>query len=355
MSMPTSAGLWHSWDVIKNNPAVPLGAGVRWAGAGGRGMWQRSPAAPVRLDAGPAAAAQLTRFTSASAACPRPDWSRCRPGQRTSKGGRGSQRRCSGPAPRDAQPGYGGAGLGQLPHRRRRRAAVVAAPGARRQPAHRVRSSARASPSGSGADRRARPGDGDPAAPVAGHGQHPDGAPGRLRRHVLYLGRGQARRSRRRRARRIPRRRGRSTRPGAGDERIPRPGAGLLRPARAAAVPVLHPAGVLRPRRQLAARPARGPRPAGGPVRRVRGTQAVLLLASYLPHLADAVVASSPTDVVDGATGGTGPGWTFGGKPLAARHADPGHQDPRPAADRRRRPGRRLGFRRSRPPPSRAR
>ncbi|MFY9926666.1 MAG: acyl-CoA thioesterase/bile acid-CoA:amino acid N-acyltransferase family protein [Streptosporangiaceae bacterium] len=48
------------------------------------------------------------------------------------------------------------------------------------------------------------------------------------------------------------------------------------------------------------------------------GTQAALLLASYQPHLADAVVASSPTDVVHDAAGGTGPGWTYGGKPLAA-------------------------------------
>ena len=45
------------------------------------------------------------------------------------------------------------------------------------------------------------------------------------------------------------------------------------------------------------------------------GAQAALLLASYLPHLADAVVASSPTDIIHGATSGTGPGWTFGGKP----------------------------------------
>jgi dienelactone hydrolase len=43
------------------------------------------------------------------------------------------------------------------------------------------------------------------------------------------------------------------------------------------------------------------------------GSEAVLLTASYLPHLADAVVASSPTVTVD-ATGG--PVWTFGGKPV---------------------------------------
>ena len=46
------------------------------------------------------------------------------------------------------------------------------------------------------------------------------------------------------------------------------------------------------------------------------GAQAALLLASYLPHLADAVVASSPTDLIHGATSGTGPGWTLDGKPL---------------------------------------
>jgi hypothetical protein len=46
------------------------------------------------------------------------------------------------------------------------------------------------------------------------------------------------------------------------------------------------------------------------------GAQAALLTASYLPHLADAVVANSPTDLIHGATSGTGPGWTFDGKPL---------------------------------------
>jgi dienelactone hydrolase len=48
------------------------------------------------------------------------------------------------------------------------------------------------------------------------------------------------------------------------------------------------------------------------------GAQAALLVASYLPHLVDAVVICSPTDVVHDAAGGTGPGWTFGGKPLQA-------------------------------------
>jgi BAAT / Acyl-CoA thioester hydrolase C terminal len=42
------------------------------------------------------------------------------------------------------------------------------------------------------------------------------------------------------------------------------------------------------------------------------GAIAVLPLASYLPHLADAVVASSPEAIVDGAFR------TFGGKPVAA-------------------------------------
>ena len=48
------------------------------------------------------------------------------------------------------------------------------------------------------------------------------------------------------------------------------------------------------------------------------GAQAALLLASYLPHLADAVVAASPTDMIQGATSGTGPGWTLDGKALPA-------------------------------------
>jgi dienelactone hydrolase len=46
------------------------------------------------------------------------------------------------------------------------------------------------------------------------------------------------------------------------------------------------------------------------------GSEAVLLTAAYLPHLADAVIASSPTVTVDAAVGGTGPVWTFGGKPV---------------------------------------
>jgi dienelactone hydrolase len=48
------------------------------------------------------------------------------------------------------------------------------------------------------------------------------------------------------------------------------------------------------------------------------GTQAALLLAAYEPHLTDAVVLSSPTDIIHGAFGGSGPGWTYGGKALPA-------------------------------------
>jgi dienelactone hydrolase len=49
-----------------------------------------------------------------------------------------------------------------------------------------------------------------------------------------------------------------------------------------------------------------------------RGAEAVLLLASYLPHLADAVVASSPTAAVNGAVSAAGgAAWTFGGQPMA--------------------------------------
>jgi dienelactone hydrolase len=49
-----------------------------------------------------------------------------------------------------------------------------------------------------------------------------------------------------------------------------------------------------------------------------RGAEAVLLLASYLPHLADGVVASSPTAAINPANSAApGPAWTFGGQPLA--------------------------------------
>lgn len=47
------------------------------------------------------------------------------------------------------------------------------------------------------------------------------------------------------------------------------------------------------------------------------GAEAVLLLASYLPHLADAAAADSPTAVVTPGNGAEpSPAWTFGGKPL---------------------------------------
>jgi uncharacterized protein len=46
------------------------------------------------------------------------------------------------------------------------------------------------------------------------------------------------------------------------------------------------------------------------------GTQAAQLLAAYQPRLAAAVVLSSPTDLIYPALGGSGPGWTYGGKPL---------------------------------------
>ena len=50
-----------------------------------------------------------------------------------------------------------------------------------------------------------------------------------------------------------------------------------------------------------------------------RGAEAVLLLASYLPHLADGVVASSPTAAINPANNvAQGPAWTFGGQPLAS-------------------------------------
>ena len=47
------------------------------------------------------------------------------------------------------------------------------------------------------------------------------------------------------------------------------------------------------------------------------GTEAVLLLASYLPHLADGVIASSPTAVITPSISAVpGAAWTFGGQPL---------------------------------------
>lgn len=47
-----------------------------------------------------------------------------------------------------------------------------------------------------------------------------------------------------------------------------------------------------------------------------RGAEAALLVASYEPRLFTAVVADSPSASVHGAFGGTGPAWTFRGKPL---------------------------------------
>jgi dienelactone hydrolase len=48
-----------------------------------------------------------------------------------------------------------------------------------------------------------------------------------------------------------------------------------------------------------------------------RGAEGALLIASYQPHLVNAVVASSPSSEINGAYGGKpGPAWTFHGKPL---------------------------------------
>jgi dienelactone hydrolase len=48
------------------------------------------------------------------------------------------------------------------------------------------------------------------------------------------------------------------------------------------------------------------------------GTEPALLLASYLPHLADGVIVSSPTAVITpGISAVPGPAWTFGSQPLA--------------------------------------
>jgi dienelactone hydrolase len=48
------------------------------------------------------------------------------------------------------------------------------------------------------------------------------------------------------------------------------------------------------------------------------GAEAVLLLAAYLPHLADAVVADSPSATVTGAVSAApGAAWTYRGQPLA--------------------------------------
>jgi dienelactone hydrolase len=49
-----------------------------------------------------------------------------------------------------------------------------------------------------------------------------------------------------------------------------------------------------------------------------RGAEAALLIASYEPHLFDAVVAISPSATINGAFGGAGAAWTFGGQPMTA-------------------------------------
>lgn len=74
--------------------------------------------------------------------------------------------------------------------------------------------------------------------------------------------------------------------------------------------------------RWLRAQPAEGGRRVvliGGS----RGAEAALLVASYEPHLFDAVVADSPTAYIYGAFGGTGAAWTFHGKPLTTGAAIP--------------------------------
>jgi len=47
-----------------------------------------------------------------------------------------------------------------------------------------------------------------------------------------------------------------------------------------------------------------------------RGAEAALLIASYEPHLFDAIVAISPSATIHAAFGGPGEAWTFDGKPL---------------------------------------
>lgn len=47
-----------------------------------------------------------------------------------------------------------------------------------------------------------------------------------------------------------------------------------------------------------------------------RGAEGALLIASYEPHLVDAVVASSPSSFINGAYGGPGAAWTLHGRPL---------------------------------------
>lgn len=55
-----------------------------------------------------------------------------------------------------------------------------------------------------------------------------------------------------------------------------------------------------------------------------RGAEGALLIASYEPHLVDAVVASSPSYLINGAYGGKpGPAWTFHGKALPTQTTIP--------------------------------
>jgi dienelactone hydrolase len=65
----------------------------------------------------------------------------------------------------------------------------------------------------------------------------------------------------------------------------------------------------------LRAQPATSGRPVilvGGS----RGAEGALLIASYEPHLFDAIVADSPSALIEPAFGGPGAAWTFHGKPL---------------------------------------
>jgi pimeloyl-ACP methyl ester carboxylesterase len=63
------------------------------------------------------------------------------------------------------------------------------------------------------------------------------------------------------------------------------------------------------------------------------GAEGALLIASYEPHLFDAVVASSPSSEINGAYGGKpGPAWAFHRTALLTNTPPPGGPDPRPAA-----------------------
>lgn len=54
-----------------------------------------------------------------------------------------------------------------------------------------------------------------------------------------------------------------------------------------------------------------------------RGAEGALLIASYEPHLVDAVVANSPSAYIVAAFGGTGAAWTLHSKPLPTGQAIP--------------------------------